>query len=397
MGHGIQFIVVNNDEQFGRELRSTLLKFDGVKIVAEVEEAALMSQAVAQFPADVLLVNLDPAPEAVLPIAGEVASANPHVAVFAVSANTDAQLILKAMRIGLREYLPRPIDTKALTEAIERVASTRVEMVQRGRLITVMGSSGGIGTTTLTTNLAVELAQLAEGRVVVVDLDYRHGQVATHLDVDVNYSLADLCHSPEQLERTVIEQVLVKHPTGVYVLSRPLQLDQAETITASGCMGLLSALLQYSDYVVTDGPTRFDGGGQSILDFSDDHLLLLQLLVPSVRNAMRIIQSMKETGSNVSRTKLVLNRLGRDSGHLSVKDVTETLGIEEFASIPDDWNTVSGAINLGEPLLTYSPKSKVRAAIQGVAARLHSQVTGADNDEEGKKGQGLLGRIFAGN
>ena len=393
MAHGVQFIVCNGDEQFGKELRSSLLKFEGVKIVADVKEVALLRQAVDQLSADILLVNLDPTPESVLPVAGEISAAHPDLAVFAVSASNDSELILTALRAGLREFLPRPIDMKALSDAIERVASTLVESTPGGRLITVSGCSGGIGTTMLATNLAVELGQMAEGRVTVVDLDYRFGQVATVLDLDPTYSLADLCHSPEQLEQQVIDRALVKHSSGIYVLSRPLQLEQADSITASACVGLLSSLLQYNEYVITDGPSRFEGDAQAICDLADDRLLLVQLLVPSVRNALRAIQAIKDTGSNLDRTKLVCNRLGRESGHLSMEDVTETLGLKEFATIPDDWSTVSGAINLGEPLLVHSPKSKVRSTIHEMAERLHTANDGSDDNGADKKG--LLGRIFA--
>lgn len=394
MGLGVQLIVLNSDEEFRKELRASSMQVDGVKIVAEVEEPALLRQAVGQFPADILLVNLDPNPDAVLPLAGEIASSESDLAVFAVSASTDSQLILKAMRMGLREFLPRPIESQSLQEAVERSCSNRVQTKHRGKLITVHGCSGGIGATMLATNLAVEFAHLAEGKVTIVDLDYRYGQVATLLDVEATYTLADLCQSPEALEAQVISRTLVTHSSGVQVLSRPLAFSQADTITASACVGLLSTLLELNEYVVADGPTRFDVGGQAIADFSDVHILMTQLLVPSVRNAMRTIETLKEHGTNMERVKLVCNRLGRESGHLSLKDVTETLGLKVFGSIPDDWITVSGAINLGEPLMTHSPKSKVRQVIQEMAERLHGPHEEADDTEEPAKG--LIGRIFAG-
>ena len=204
MRYDAKIIVLTPDEGFAGDLRAILLRLDGVKIVAEVDEPALLSQAVQQFPVDLLVVNLDPSPEAILPIVGDVISANRELTVIASSDCTDGQLILKAMRLGIREFLPKPIDAKALTEAIERVAEGRVEVTKQGRLITVIGTSGGVGATLLMTNLAAELAALAEGNVTAVDLDYRFGQVATLFDVDPKYTLADLCGSPETLESQVI-------------------------------------------------------------------------------------------------------------------------------------------------------------------------------------------------
>ncbi len=393
MSQDLKFIILNGDEQLALELRAMLLHFEGVKIVAEVDEPALLAQAVSQFPVDVLLVNLDPHPETLLPIVGEVIAAHRELAVFAVSSATDGPLILKVMRMGVKEFLPRPVDQEAVGEAIHRITSRRVESVSQGKLITVVGTSGGVGSTVIATNLAVELAAIAGGHVTVVDLDYRFGQVATLLDVEPTYTLADLCGSPEHLEQAVVTRALAKHISGVQVLSRPANFAESDNITAAACMGVFSTMLNMNAYIVADGPTRFDSGAKSILALSDVNLLIVQLLVPCIRNAMRIIENMRANGYNLDRTKLICNRVGRDAGHLSSSHVSETLGLEVFASIPDDWQTVSGAINLGEPLLSHGPKTKVRCALQEIAERLHHGDGQTDDKDKGKKG--LIGRIFA--
>jgi len=396
MGQDLKFIVLNDHEEFALQLRTMLLKFEGVKIVAEVDEPALLTQAVGQFPVDVLIVNLDPNPEAILPLIGEVASAHRNLAIFAASESSDGPLILKVMRLGVKEFFPKPIDENAFGEAIHRITSHRVETVTQGKLITILGTAGGVGATTLSVNLGVELAALASGNVTVVDLDYRFGQVATLLDVEPTYTLADLCGALDHLEASVVARALAKHSTGVQVLSRPIQFAEADNITAASCIGMFSTLLNMSEYIVVDGPTRFDLGAQSILALSDVNLLVVQLLVPSVRNAQRILENMRDHGYNLDRTKLVCNRVGRDAGHLSVAHVTETLGLELFASLPDDWSAVSGAINLGEPLLTHGPKTKVRLAIQEIAQRLHQGDSPTD-DKNARPKKGFMGRILAQN
>lgn len=400
MAQDLKFIVFNRDEEYSPELRAQLLKLESVKIVAEVDEPALLGQAVLQFNPDVLLVNLDPGPELILPIIGEVAAANSHVAVFAVSRSTEGSLILQAMRLGVKEFFPRPIDMDMLQEAAEKIASRRVETGHHGKLITVTGTSGGVGATTLATNLAVEFGQLATGKVTAVDLDFRFGQVATFLDVDPTYTLADLCQSAEQLDASTISRALTTHNCGINVLSRPLHFAEADAVTAAACVGVLSSLLQMNEYVVTDGPTRFDQSAHSVFALSDLNILVVQLVVPSVRNALRIVDAMRQSGYNMDRTRIVCNRIGREAGHLSVQNVSETLGMDVFATVPDDWDSVSGAINLGEPLLSHSPKSKVRMAIQEIAARVHRQQSDADDKGSrdaaaGPAKKSLIGRIFA--
>ncbi len=393
MTQDVKFIILNGDDKFGAEARDALLKIEGVKIVAEVDEPALLGQAVTQFPIDIVLANLDPAPESVLPIVGDVAAANPNIAVFASSESTDGHLILKVMRLGIKEFFPVPLDVSALQEAISKIAEGRVVATNQGKLFTIMGAAGGVGSTMLTANLAVELSMLGDGDVTLVDLDYRYGQVATLLDVEPNHTLADLSNSPEELEPTVLAKALAAHSSGVKILARPNTFAEADNITAAACMGVFTTLLQMNDYVVADGPTRFDVGGKSLLALSDCNLLIVQTLVPCVRNAMRIIEWMRECGHNLDRTKVICNRVGRESAHLTVKNVSETLGVPVVATIPEDWTTVSGAINLGEPLSDHGPKSKVRIAVQEIARSLHDPEAVTEEEPGGKKG--LIGRIFA--
>ncbi len=394
MGQDVRIIMLTRDEAAGVALRGQLTKVEGVKILAEVEEPALLSQAVRQLPADILLVNLDPAPESILPIIGDVIQTNKDLAVFAVSESTDGQLILGAMRLGIKEFLPKPIDEAALSEAIARVVSDRSDTAHSGSLVTVVGASGGVGATFVTANLAVELAAMVSGQVTVVDLDHRFGQVATLLDVDPRYTLADLCSSPEQLEPQIINRALIKHSSGARVLSRPLDLSEADTVSAATTVGIFASLVQYNEYVISDGPIRYDVGGKSVLTLADIVLLIVEPLVPCVRNAQRWIDHMREHGVNFDRVKLVCNRVESAASCLSVSDLKSALGIDVFASLPDDWPTASGAINLGEPLMTISPKSRLRLGIQEIAKRLHR--SDGESDEREAHKQTLIERIFAG-
>lgn len=392
MGRDVRFLVFNTQGDYSKELRARLLASKRIRIVAEVDEPALLAQTVGQFHVAGVLVNLDPQPDVVLPAIAEIAAAHPNVAILATSSSTDGPLILKAMRLGATQFLPKPIDDEALFEAVDKILSQQAESVVEGKLITVTGAAGGVGATLFATNLGVELAALAEGDVVVVDLDYRFGQVATFMDIDPTFTLADLCESPEQLEPQVLDRALIKHSTGVRVLSRPTSLAEADTMTAASCVGLLSTLIRHNEYVVVDGPNRSDIRAKSVIDLSDTNLLVVQLLVPCIRNAMRFLSEVRDAEGVGEKTLLISNRVGRNATDVSIEDATKTLNIEALASIPDDWSTVSGSINLGEPLRTFAPKSKVRLAIEEIARRLHEpQEEAGDSKDQ----PGLIGRIFA--
>ena len=159
-------------------------------------------------------------------------------------------------------------------------------------------------------------------------------------------------------------------------------------------MGVLSGLINANEYILVDGPSRFDLGAKPVLDIADDILLVLNLVVPCVRNVMRMLDGMRQAGFNVDRVKLICNRMGRDSNSLSIEDVRETLNLPVYAALPEEWATMSGSVNLGDPLASYAPKARLRLAIRDLAQRLHHGDSEADERDNGRKG-GLFSKIFS--
>jgi pilus assembly protein CpaE len=397
VAQGVRVIVFNADEEYQSSLRSELLSIEGVKIIAEVNDSALLPIALQQYPCDVVLVHLDPSPEMYLDVAIQVAASNADRPVFALSECTEGQLILAAMRGGLREFLTKPLDRNHLAESLGRVLQNAPSRKSQGRLYAFMGTMGGVGATTLATNVAVELADLHDGKVALVDLDFRFGQVATLLDIQPNFTIADLCHTPEMLEPSLIEKVMVQHDTGVYVLARPNSFHQANSITAAHCASVLTALQEQYDYVVVDGPNRFDSGGQVVLNMADITFLIIQLIVTSVRSVHRILEEMHSEGYNQSLVKLICNRAGgKETGDLAPEHIEKTLSRPIFWSIADDWKSVASMINMGQPLLTIAPKTRVRQTIRELAERLmsHDEIE-EDQPRPVKKGGGLFSKIFS--
>ncbi len=388
MSAGVRVILYTTQQDYAVSLRQAVLGIKGVKIAAEVDDIILLAQAAERLNADIVMVDLDPRPDEVLPVAGALAMERADLDVFAISESTDGQLILSAMRSSLTEFLTKPIDIELLSVAFEKVASRKDAAHIDGTLVTVIGSTGGVGATMLACNLAVELADLVgHDKVALVDLDYRFGQVATLLDVQPSYTIADLTESAEQLEKAVIESAMVQHGSGVHILARPNQFVQADMITAAHCVGVLTCLQEMYEYVVVDGPTRFDMGAKVVLDIADLNLILIQLLVTGVRNVHRIVDEMRTVGFNMERVKIISNRVGKESGIISPEYVKETVNHEIFFSLPDDWPSTSGSINMGVPLIQEYGKSRIRLAIRQLAERVHQP----DQQEEVRAGSANKG------
>lgn len=395
MAQTVRTIVFTANEAQAPELRRTVTALPQVRIVAELDEPSLLAHAVAQFPCDLLLVDLDPSAPVVIECVRQLRESMPELVVFALSKETAGDLVLKAMKAGIREYFVKPLNFEELEQAIAKISSTGDTSKDPGKLISVMGSAGGVGSTTIATNLAVELADLVgeQKQVVVVDLDFRFGHVATLLDVQGQYTVADLCSTQEELDLDIVRKALIRHDSGVHVLRRPHSFAQAEMITAAHCANVLSTLQDLCAYVVVDGPTRHDPGGRSVLDAADFNFMVLQLLVTSVRNTDRMIQELGTQGFNPARIEFVCNRLGRESGHLEIEQVEAILDRKMYAAISDDWKNVSASVNIGQPLRTYNDKARVRQEIRELALRIHDPKAA---EQLASQRGGLMSRLFGG-
>lgn len=393
MAQTVRIILFTANESHAPELRRAITTLPHLRIVAELDEPSLIAQATGQFPCDLVVADLDPNAPMVIEFLRHLQVARPDLPVFALSRQTEGDVVLQAMKAGVKEYLLKPLNVDELEQAVSRILGSQTKTKEPGKLISFMGSAGGVGTTTLSTNLAVELAELVgeDRMVVIVDLDFRFGHVATLLDVHGQHTVADLCATQEDLDPQMIRRALIKHESGVYVLRRPHSFAQAEMITAAHCANVLTSLQEMCEFVVVDGPTRHDPGGLTVLDAADYNFLVLQLLVTSVRNTDRMIQELAVQGFNTERISFLCNRVGRDSAHLEVEQVETILGRKVFAAISDDWKSVSSSINIGQPLKLYNERSRVRQEIMNLARTIHrpeSSAVGAS-----KKG-GLLGRLF---
>jgi len=396
MAQSLRVLLFNADESYTPELRGILMQQSCVKIVAELDEPSLLPQALEQFPVDLLFVHLDPDVDFVLEIVRQVLESNPTLPAFALSQHTDGDVVLRAMRAGFREFLVKPLSDEELRRATAKIEVRGGATKEPGKIIATMGSAGGLGATTIATNLAVELSNLIgePGRVALVDLDFRFGQIGTMLDLSPTFTVADLCGTLESVDPAMINKAAINHESGVRVLARPNNFAQADAITAAHCLSVLNALAEMCDYVVVDGPTRYDVGGQTILDSADLNLMIIQLVVPSVRNADRIYRELGQQGFNLSRMQLVCNRVEANSGTLDVAQVQKTLNRQVFASIPDDTRTVSAAVNMGLPLCAQWSKTRVRQAMAGLAAKIHDPKGAAASDESGRGS--LIGRLLGG-
>jgi pilus assembly protein CpaE len=283
---------------------------------------------------------------------------------------------------GARGCLVRPVHPDVLVrtivqaheKALRRTKQLEAERLggnKGGKLLAVRGAKGGVGCTTIATNLAVALSRLGGRRVVLVDAHFMGGDVPVTLDIAPNRSLADLIPHLDALDDELLETALVQHPSGVNVLVAPLELERAESITPEQFQRVLEALRERFDYVVVDTSPIFDQNSLTALDTADLLLLVCTPDIAALKNASRFIQLATEFHYAEDKLRLVVNRRNAP-GAISRSDMETHLQYRMSFEIPNDFQAVIGAMNRGQPLVTYRRRCRAARAMERLARTVHS-------------------------
>lgn len=349
-----------------------------------------LSEWVRESAVDMVAVSLDDDGNIGLGVVERIVRTAPQVAIIGVSRATDPASIIGAMRSGCAQFVCWPIDPEDLKSAINQIRASRLNATHKSRRICVVGSSGGSGATTVACNLSMELAHLTERPTALVDLNIEFGDVACAFDVTPKYTLADVCREGMEPDRMMVGQALHELPCKVSVLARPERLEDARLISPENVDRTFRLLAETFPYVVVDLPRGFDFLNSAALLHAERVLIVTQLGVPFVRNAIRIRDCLLQMDVPEDNIELVLNRCQASFERLKQADVEQHFGKPAFAIIPNDYKRVMTALDLGHPIVADAPNSPARLAIQQMAKRL---VGGEENPALGE-GEGLFGKIF---
>jgi pilus assembly protein CpaE len=237
-------------------------------------------------------------------------------------------------------------------------------------VLTVFCNKGGAGVSTAATNLAISLKKLTTREVVLADFDYQSGDAAFMLGLTPTKSLGDVLASP-RIDSASVQGALMKHTSGLYVLSQPEHLDRVDGVTPDQIANVLDILHSTFDLVVVDAPHVFNEITLEIFDRSSTILMMIEPSIPSVRAARRSLEIFGKLNYLVAadRVRLVMNRRGEQSA-ISVAQIEETLGMPVFGSISNDYAAVSMAINVGKPLCGEHTDSRAGRDINALARKL---------------------------
>jgi pilus assembly protein CpaE len=348
--------IVSHDEEFKRQV-ARMLRACGVP-VGIVDTAGA---AGGQTP-DVAVVDIRSDASSGMAVIERLRASGPSTAIFAIAAVAEPDLILQSMRAGANEFFPWTAGgatpaSRAMEEsfhgAVRRTAARREAATAGARQPCIshvfLGAKGGAGTTTVSVNCAVELARLTKRPTIIVDLKPCLGEVALFLGVRPRFTVLDAIENLHRLDRDFLRELVSRHKSGLDILAGSEQFDRPNGQDATAIEELLRVLARVYDYIVIDAGNTINACSVAALYAADTVFLVTNPDVPSIRNAQRLVDRVRQLGAGSERVKVLLNR-SSDQHLIAPKQIETALGYGIHHTFSSDYRTVSTALNSGVPL-----------------------------------------------
>jgi pilus assembly protein CpaE len=312
-----------------------------------------MPDSAEQLP-DIVFLDLSLYPETFFTFGAQLRRIRPATRIIACSATVppSPQLLLEAMRSGVQDFLAKPVEPKALKEILSRIVQ-ECEQSDRpsfNKLIVIMGSKGGVGSTTVAVNLGVKIATYAKKRAAVLDFARPLGNVHLLLDLQPHFGLRDAIENLDRLDSHFFAGLTTRHKTGLEILGGASQPEEWQAIATPPLERVVNVAQSVFDIVLVDLGTQFSSEWSTILRMAQTILVVAEANVPSLWALERRLMALTGFGIEPDRAKVVVNRWHKNDEE-ALKSIQKEIRRPIFACLPNDYRKASLAINLGMPFM----------------------------------------------
>ena len=296
---------------------------------------------------------------------------HPDMAIIVACTQQTPDFLMQAMRAGVREVMPTPIDGAALQAAVRRLDEKRNFSTRSlGKVLAFISCKGGSGATFLAANLGYALAAAEGKKVALFDLNLQFGDASLFVsDQRPAASVASVAQQIHRLDASFLAASMVPVSPNFSVLAAPEDPISANDVHPEHIDVLLKLARQNYDYVLLDIGRTLDSVSVRALDQSDLIFPVLQATLPYVRDGKRLLNVFRSLDYAQEKIHLIVNRYS-NTGDIRLSDCEQAYGTQIFRTIPNHYEAVAASVNQGVPILQLARSSPVSKALHELARTL---------------------------
>ena len=289
------------------------------------------------------------------------------------STDYSTNTIIKAMRLGAKEFLPKPIIKNDLKRILTIFLEQNINNDSASKIITLYSNKGGIGKTTIATNLAIELAKITNDKVALIDLNLQLGDISTFLNINPTFDVAYFMNNlAGKNEDTILEAFEKYKNTNLYILADPSYIEQSASIKPQQIEDFFKILRKKFPYVIVDMSSNIDTNSLKILDLTDWILFTSIVNIPAIRNAQRCLNLFSSRHYPKDKVKVLINRY-MENDEIKIEDIENTLGQNIYWKIPNNYFSIMESINKGISVSEVNSSSNIANSFRDLATKISDE------------------------
>lgn len=377
MSNSVSVVIIDKEETSRKIIKNYIASISDIYVDKEFSDTFEAYNYVIENRTNVIIVDISEDPDVTFELINKITSLNKQAKIIVTSYNADADIVIKSMRIGAREFLTKPLKEQETIAAITKLKDLSLGNLSdnnKCKIISTFSNKGGIGKTAIAVNLALELANITKEKVALIDLNLQLGDVTTFLDINPSFDISYVVNNINRVDESFLLSTLEQYKdTSLYVLADPPYLEQAEDITSDQIAKLFDVLKETFSYIIVDTGSSFDGKTITVLDNSDLILLVTIVNLPAIRNCQRCLELFERLGYTNEKVKIILNRY-MENEEIKTQDVEDVLAKKIYWKIPNNYFTIMSAINKGIPVGMVNEDSNIARSYKDLAALLSDNI-----------------------
>lgn len=364
------FTVILSDEFSTSEVIKLFAgEFENLEVCQENDYSEAYKKIANYQGKSILLADLSTYKQQKLELILKVTKECKSCKVLALSDNPSVDLIIEIMRAGAKEFVPIPIIKSEFFESVNKLLSefNETKKTNNCKIISVFSNKGGIGKTSLATNLALELSKITKENIALIDLNFQMGDITTFLDLKPSFNISYMLENLDKINETFLLSTLERYKkTSLYVLADPPYFKQADNIQPRQITKLFNTLKETFSYIIVDAEASFEGKNIAALDNSDLVLLVSVANLPALRNTQRCLELFEKLGYDKEKVKIIINRY-MENDEIKEADVEKVLSKKIYWKIPNNYFAIMTAINKGIPVSEINDSTNIARSYKDLA------------------------------